>query len=326
MPGRITSRGTPLTYPLAMTTNSQSESSPQPRARGVAGALLLFGCMGLGLLAASSAFAQKSPAKGAPGFDFGTDRPDGSKLVTPSLVAERTALVPGETAWIGLRLEVEEGWHVYWRNNGDTGAPFTFDFETTGPVRIGEAHYPAPERYPNDNSLDYIYEDQVMVLFPVEVSAAARVGETVRIEGDIVWLVCAEICLVGEGAVSLQLPVRGESQASDEHEAFERTRERLPRPYAEARRAGVRVEWRGAELRIEAPGATELTFFPFEPSRSPQPTDPVDDAAAQADHLTIAYKDRDVRGAERVGGVLAIERDGESLFFEIETPGPAVGR
>ncbi|MEL6387628.1 MAG: hypothetical protein AAFR00_09775, partial [Pseudomonadota bacterium] len=39
------------------------------------------------------------------------------------LVSEREVAVVGETIYLGLNLELDEGWHVYWRNPGDAGLP-----------------------------------------------------------------------------------------------------------------------------------------------------------------------------------------------------------
>ena len=38
-----------------------------------------------------------------------------------TLLAEDGALKPGQTAWIGLYFDIEQGWHIYWVNPGDSG-------------------------------------------------------------------------------------------------------------------------------------------------------------------------------------------------------------
>lgn len=43
--------------------------------------------------------------------------------IETELLAETTAIVPGETAWIGLRLDPAEHWHTYWKMGGDSGEP-----------------------------------------------------------------------------------------------------------------------------------------------------------------------------------------------------------
>jgi thiol:disulfide interchange protein DsbD len=41
--------------------------------------------------------------------------------VRVELIGEKSALVPGERAWVGLRLVHEAHWHTYWVNPGDSG-------------------------------------------------------------------------------------------------------------------------------------------------------------------------------------------------------------
>ena len=43
--------------------------------------------------------------------------------VEAELVAERTAVAPGEPLTVALRLKMIPQWHTYWRNPGDSGEP-----------------------------------------------------------------------------------------------------------------------------------------------------------------------------------------------------------
>ena len=59
---------------------------------------------------------------------------------------DRSAIPPGGGATIGVRFVIEDGWHLYWRNNGDSGLPIGVTFEAPEGVRIGPIQWPAPER------------------------------------------------------------------------------------------------------------------------------------------------------------------------------------
>ena len=39
------------------------------------------------------------------------------------LIAERESVEPGDTLYVALKMDLDEGWHVYWRNAGDAGLP-----------------------------------------------------------------------------------------------------------------------------------------------------------------------------------------------------------
>jgi DsbC/DsbD-like thiol-disulfide interchange protein len=58
--------------------------------------------------------------------------------VEAELVAEHAALAPGEN-WVGLRLRPEPGWHVYWRNPGDSGIPSRLDWQLPEGVAAGRS-------------------------------------------------------------------------------------------------------------------------------------------------------------------------------------------
>ena len=45
-----------------------------------------------------------------------------------TLVSEQDAIVPGEPLTVGLRLNMEEGWHSYWKNPGASGEPTSIDW------------------------------------------------------------------------------------------------------------------------------------------------------------------------------------------------------
>ena len=71
-----------------------------------------------------------------------------TERVTATLMAERPAIAPGETIWVGLRLQMDEGWHSYWRNPGDSGLPTMIDWSLPDGLAAGPIQWPAPERQP----------------------------------------------------------------------------------------------------------------------------------------------------------------------------------
>ena len=49
----------------------------------------------------------------------------GSPLMHPhvkaDLISENRAIAPLHPFWIAIRLQMEKGWHTYWKNPGDSG-------------------------------------------------------------------------------------------------------------------------------------------------------------------------------------------------------------
>ena len=43
------------------------------------------------------------------------------------LIAQEAGVVPGGTTYVAVRQKIDDGWHTYWRNAGDSGEAFDVD-------------------------------------------------------------------------------------------------------------------------------------------------------------------------------------------------------
>ncbi len=193
----------------------------------------------------------------APGEDFTSPK------VRVELLSDVTAIEPGGTFWIGLHQQIDPGWHTYWRNPGDSGAPTTLSLELPAGFSVSELQWPIPERIPYGPLLNFGYHDEVLLLQQVSVPADWR-GDSLTLAGKADWLVCADICIPESADVDLTLPV----QDADPAVAllFERTRQQLPRSMDVAVTQSVAGE--EILLQIEMAGLSggridTVTFFPF---------------------------------------------------------------
>jgi len=149
--------------------------------------------------------------------------------VTAELVPDQTALVPGATTTIALRLDIEPGWHTYWRNPGESGLPTTLAWRLPAGYAAGDIVWPAPRALPAGPLVNYGYEGQVLHLVPITVPADAKPGTEAQLTARADWLVCKETCIPEGADLVLTLPVA--AHAADDaawHEAIARTRAALP--------------------------------------------------------------------------------------------------
>jgi thiol:disulfide interchange protein len=190
-------------------------------------------------------------------------------LVKATLIAETPAAAPGTTLWTALHLEIEPGWHVYWRNPGDAGLPTTIDWKLPPGFAAGPIEWPTPRRFVSGNSGNYGYADNVDLLVPIAVPQDAAIGQKAALTAEASWLVCAEICIPGGATLALDLPIAARTPAPDPETAarFAAARARLPvaAPF-ETRFAAVGGDWRlsvpqSALAGLDRPDAA---FFPFE--------------------------------------------------------------
>mgnify|MGYP006096636499 FL=1 len=129
-----------------------------------------------------------------------------TERVTATLMAERPSLAPGETIWVGLRLQMAEGWHSYWRNPGDSGLPTMIEWSLPEGIAAGPIQWPAPERQPYGTLMNFGYSDDVTLLARLSIAEDAPTGSAM-IMARATWLVCADICVPEDGSFAIRMTV-----------------------------------------------------------------------------------------------------------------------
>ena len=184
--------------------------------------------------------------------------------VTAELVAERQALVPGETATVALRLAIDAGWHTYWRNPGESGLPTTLEWHLPPGYAAGSIAWPAPHALAAGPLINYGYEGQVFHLVAVTVPPDAHPGTEAALAARADWLVCKETCIPEGADLTLTLPVSERAAADARWQpAISRTRDELPRAMpaawnAQARAAGSTIT---LQLAAGADPQQRMQFF-----------------------------------------------------------------
>jgi hypothetical protein len=112
----------------------------------------------------------------AAGADAFAQEPDNKKHSKPSLIAEHAAVSPGGTFLGALKLEIDDTWHVYWKNPGDSGLPPKADWSLPEGVSVGNFKWPAPEAIPVATLMNYGYAHKLVL--PAEFTIPATCGRS----------------------------------------------------------------------------------------------------------------------------------------------------
>ena len=252
--------------------------------------LLILACLGLG-----PAFAQ--------GFRAPAD------LVRASLLAEPAAVAGGTPFTLAVHMKLKRGWHVYWRNPGDSGLPPEVTWTLPAGFGTGAIRWPAPHRIPIATLMNYGYEDEVTLLVPVTPPPSLDPAEPVRIAGKLTYLVCETECVPGAADLALTLPVGKPVPDPANSALFTRARASLPvAPVWPMRlsREGDRIRLDFTATGLKPDAITAASYFPYGETvidNAAEQTLAVDD---QGLHLTLT------RGNEKtfpqsLPGVLAVE-------------------
>src|SRR5207245_2179685 len=117
-------------------------------------------------------------------------------IARPSLHVEPAAIAAGEPFWAAVRLQLPDGWHVYWKNPGDSGTAPKLVWTLPAGFQAGPIAWAAPRRIPVGPLVNYGYEHEAVFLARVEPPPAldrSRGRVELRVLAD--WLVCQEECI-----------------------------------------------------------------------------------------------------------------------------------
>jgi thiol:disulfide interchange protein/DsbC/DsbD-like thiol-disulfide interchange protein len=269
----------------------------------------------LGLTAAAPALAVESEAVRSP-------------RAAATLAADVAAVAPGEPFRVGLRLRLAPGWHSYWRNAGDAGAPTEIGLTLPEGAAAGPVAWPAPERIPYGPLVNFGYKGEILLPLEIRPPATLAPGDVFRIEAEATWLVCEQVCIPEEGRFTLTLPVAGRAVPSPSAAPlFEANAARIPR--AAPWTAGAGATGRQASLTLAGPGLApalvqEAFFFPHASgvidNTAPQPVAWRDGAMTLGVTLLEGQ-----RPAALEGTVVLRDAGGQRAGFEVAAPvaGPA---
>jgi len=148
-----------------------------------------------------------------------------------SLVSERSEIAPGESFDVGLLLKMEEHWHTYWKNPGDAGLATSVTWTLPAGFTADPIRWPKPQVMETGPLTTYVYEGEVLLLVRVHAPKEGhRPGQKVKLEGEVTWQECNEICILGSTAVSLSLPVAKTSKeaSADVKALFDKYMAQIP--------------------------------------------------------------------------------------------------
>jgi thiol:disulfide interchange protein DsbD len=231
---------------------------------------------------------------------------------TVNLVAENQWIAPGRQAYFGLNFHLENGWHIYWVNPGDSGQPPRVEWHLPTGLSSGEIDWPAPRRLGTSTIVDFGYDDAVMLLVPVRASSTLPTNEAAQLGAELRVLVCREICIPGKAQVSLTLPIKSMPPEVDARnsELFTAARKALPRRAPPDWKFNVSDQKDSFVLTAKlGKQTTRATFFPLEESQvdnsAPQKVVPV----AAGFQLTLRKSDQLLKPIKRLKGVLELSAD-----------------
>ncbi len=153
--------------------------------------------------------------------------------VQVNLLSDVSSAAPGSVVHLGFHFKIAPGWHVYYKNPGQSGLATKVSLETQAPVLFGDLEWPVPVAFDSAPGIkSYGYGEELLLWAPVEIGQHLTTGEQIKVDANIKWLACgANICVPGKASLNLILPV-GHEQASEQQAIFHKWQSRMTEPAA----------------------------------------------------------------------------------------------
>lgn len=236
---------------------------------------------------------------------------DVSDLVKVELLAEPSAIVPGEPFTVGIKLSMKEHWHTYWRNPGDSGEPTQVTWKLPRGFAAGELQWPAPSLIRVGPVASFGYDGETMLLARVTPPRDLRPGAAVDLAAEVAFVVCEKICIPGEASVALSLPV-SEKAVPQRNAAFDAARSKLPQP--SPWNATFSSDSKAITLSLRTDGLRgdtirSATFFPYDNTLIDNVARQILRTDGSAAKLAIERSQIAKSLPPRIEGVLVLEED-----------------
>jgi len=115
--------------------------------------------------------------------------------------------VSATRATLLVTLAVDDGWHVSWRNPGETGLPTRFTWNLPAGVRLRRERWPVPVVTHTDVGVTHTLEGEVPWLVEFDLDAPAASDRLVSV--TVRYGICRDVCISEQQVVQGVLPGSG---------------------------------------------------------------------------------------------------------------------
>ena len=269
----------------------------------------------LALLGSAVAGALSLAPAPAPAQGFGATR-----HIEAELLSETATPAPGQRVRLAFRLRAEPGWHGYWLNPGDSGAPPSVNWTLPEGASGGDLRHPAPKALTLGGLVSYVHEASYALMSDLRVPRNTQPGSALPVRATLNLLACSDqACVPETKTLNLQLTVGDGKVNGASKRQFDSLAARIPRAVPDAAEASVANGQLTVSVTAPAginPSAARLYALSndyFEPS-APQST------RIEAGKLLVTMPTRLASPPVRLEAVLA---DGTTSFALSATPAPA---
>lgn len=140
------------------------------------------------------------------------------------LIPESSEIAASGSLTIGIEQTLDDGWHTYWINPGDSGTPLEIAWTLPEGFSTGEIEWPTPHKVPFGPLMNFGYEKQATLLQTLRAPQTLPAGP-ITLKAEVTVLVCKDICIPETSSHDVIL---NEGKQADQSAAISAAREHMP--------------------------------------------------------------------------------------------------
>lgn len=239
--------------------------------------------------------------------------------VEVQLVSENESFQWGKPFRVAIRWTIEDEWHLYWKNPGDSGEPPKFTWKLPEGFTAGATKWPVPQAIAVPPLTNYGFEKELTLVTEILPPVAGSALGSAPIAVEASWLVCQEECIPGSATLNVELPAKEDAPAPTSYkEWFDRAQSQWPSPQTPWT-FEVKNEDEFVQLVAKGAAATfeDATFFAEDRSLFRHAEDQKFEKTADGWTLHLPKKNTFPSTFDRLAGVLVVQGK-QNEAFEID--------
>jgi thiol:disulfide interchange protein len=235
---------------------------------------------------------------------------------------------PGDTINAALQLEMDPGWHTYWRNPGDAGIATSVEWELPEGFSASALQWPVPEVLVVAKSQAYSFAGKILLPLTIKIGTNVKQG-TAALKGKADWLECNEdTCVPANSTAQATLKIGKEIKESPEAGLIQEWLQKIPSPepalmasaywggQIKTNERALIIEWKPLAKELKKPD-----FFAYESDTYTSP--PSTEILKTGPDLiqikkTVRLDDKD--WPSQIAGLVLDRSEGEKIAYEAKIP------
>lgn len=126
------------------------------------------------------------------------------EISTVEIFSETKNIASNKEFFLALKFKMQPGYHSYWLNPGDVGMELQVLWDKNEQIEFSDFLWPVPTKLMETGLYSFAYEEDFTLLVPVK-TGELNLGDKYKIQAQINWLVCKDICVPIAQQVGLTL-------------------------------------------------------------------------------------------------------------------------